>query len=267
MSTAPPPEQHWSPWAAPLALLLGITLSLLVGSVVLGISAAVAGTSDTPGASLVSTALQDACFVCGALVIARSTGRISVEQFGLRPVRLRTALAWGVGAYVAFAIFSDFWLRLVNESSKDDKTLSDLGVDHSTLALIATALVVCVLAPIAEEFLFRGFIFTALRNWAGPWGAAIVTGLLFGAVHLDPNRPIGFLLPLAFLGFLLCIVYWKTGSLYPCIALHAINNSIAFGVTEDWSWQIPVLVVAALAAVAGILLPAVRWASGRRSVA
>jgi len=128
-------------------------------------------------------------------------------------------------------------------------------------------LVVCVSAPIAEEFLFRGYIFTALRNWAGPLRAATMTGLLFGLIHLDPNRPVAFLVPLAVLGFLLCVVYWKTGSLYPCIALHAVNNAIAFGATEGWSWQIPVLVVGALAVIAGILLAVQRLAGPVRAAA
>ena len=42
-------------------------------------------------------------------------------------------------------------------------------------------------------------------------------------------------MPLAILGFMLCIVRWKTGSLLPCIALHAMNNALAFGITERWS--------------------------------
>jgi hypothetical protein len=48
------------------------------------------------------------------------------------------------------------------------------------------------------------------------------------------------------LGTLFALLYWKTGSLLPCIALHAINNSIAYGVMQDWTWQIPVLMAASL---------------------
>jgi membrane protease YdiL (CAAX protease family) len=47
--------------------------------------------------------------------------------------------------------------------------------------------------------------------------------------------------PLAAFGVALCLLYAKTGSLYPCIGLHCANNSVAFGVTQNWSWQIPVL--------------------------
>ena len=57
-----------------------------------------------------------------------------------------------------------------------------------------------------------------------------------------------FLVPLAIFGFVLCIVRWRTGSLLPCIALHAVNNALAFGITEDWTGgQVLLLVAGALA--------------------
>ena len=43
---------------------------------------------------------------------------------------------------------------------------------------------VAVAAPIAEEIAFRGYLFAALTTWRGPWPAALVTGLLFGAAHV-----------------------------------------------------------------------------------
>ena len=261
MSTAAPPR--WSAWSAPLALLLGITLALIAGSVVFIVSQAVAGQGDTPGANIVATAVGDVGFVAGAVILAWTSGRPRPEQFGLRPPeRPWRAVLWVVGGYLVFLIFAGLWLQIVNESAKD-KTLNDLGVDRSTAALVASMFVVCVIAPLAEELLFRGYIFTALRSRAAPLAAAAMTGVLFGAIHLDPNRPVAFLLPLAFLGFLLCVIYWKTGSLYPCIALHALNNSIAFGATEDWTWQIPLLAAGALAAEAAILLGIRRVASRR----
>jgi membrane protease YdiL (CAAX protease family) len=51
---------------------------------------------------------------------------------------------------------------------------------------------------------------------------------------------------------MLCIVRWRTGSLLPCIALHAANNGLAFGVTENWSGGQTLLL--ALGAVAVTLL-------------
>jgi membrane protease YdiL (CAAX protease family) len=119
-----------------------------------------------------------------------------------------------------------------------------------------------VVAPICEELLFRGFIFSALRNWRGPWPAALITGVLFGAVH-GLSAPAQDLLPLAFLGFVLCLIYQQTGSLYPCIVLHLLNNSIAFGADEHWGLRILELTAGSLATVALVLylvqLASARW--------
>ena len=94
--------------------------------------------------------------------------------------------------------------------------------------------------------MFRGYVFTALRGWRGMWPAAIVTGLAFGAIHVGSTKVV-FLIPLAFFGFALCVLYDRTGSLYPCICVHAINNAIAFGSAEGWDWQIVPIAVGALA--------------------
>ncbi len=79
------------------------------------------------------------------------------------------------------------------------------------------------------------------------WPAAITTGVLFAATHIG-WLPIAFLVPIALFGIGLCLLYHWTGSLYPGIALHALNNSIPLGVALDWSWQIPVLIVCSLLA-------------------
>jgi uncharacterized protein len=148
---------------------------------------------------------------------------------------------------------------LLNIKSEDDLP-EQLGVDESTLALIAVAILVTVIAPIAEEFFFRGFFFTSLRNWKGLWPAAIITGLVFGGIHAG-SSPVGYLVPLAVLGFLFCLLYARTGSLYPCIVLHCANNSLAFGVSQDWGWEIPVLFVASMGIIslAAVAVRA-RWA-------
>ena len=91
-----------------------------------------------------------------------------------------------------------------------------------------------MVAPICEEFLFRGYIFTALRNWRGTLPAAILTGLVFGGVHAT-SAPAADLLPLGLLGFGLCLLYRFTGSLYPGMLAHSLNNSIAFASLAGWS--------------------------------
>jgi membrane protease YdiL (CAAX protease family) len=64
------------------------------------------------------------------------------------------------------------------------------------------------------------------------------------------------LVPLAALGFGLCLLYRYTGSLYPGIVAHSLNNSIAFASLESWGWQAPVLMVASLVAIGALVLMA-----------
>ena len=62
----------------------------------------------------------------------------------------------------------------------------------------------------------------------------MIDGLLFGAIHFEGGSD-GLLIvpPLAFLGFTFCLVYERTRSLYTVIALHSINNSIAYAAQAD----------------------------------
>jgi membrane protease YdiL (CAAX protease family) len=126
------------------------------------------------------------------------------------------------------------------------------------VALAAAGVFVCVIAPIAEEFFFRGFLFGALRRWRvtiaghdiGTWVAAVITGILFGLAHTG-SASSQYLVPLGFLGFVLCLVRWRTRSLYPCIALHSINNGLALGVNQlHWNAaEIVALVVGSLVVI------------------
>jgi membrane protease YdiL (CAAX protease family) len=176
-------------------------------------------------------------------------GRPLPAQFGLRPTAPWKALGWMALAFVTFYVVTLVWVAIVGGNPDDEKLPDELGADRSTIALLAVAFLVAVVAPLCEEFFFRGFFYGALRNWRGVLPAAIVTGLVFGAIHAG-SSDVEFLLPLAVFGFLLCLLRERTGSLYPCIALHCANNSLAFGVSQDWGWQIPVLFVAALGLLA-----------------
>ena len=57
------------------------------------------------------------------------------------------------------------------------------------------------------------------------------------------------------------MLYKVTGSLLPCIALHAVNNAIALSVTLEWEpWQIALAVVLAPCVVMAIAVPIARRA-------
>lgn len=254
------PLTAWPPWSAPAALFGGLALAV-IGGFIVDIPAAALGANVTAshvpaGLEIADTAVQDCAFVLAAIFFAQLGGRaVAAWQFGLRPTPLWRAVRLLGALLFVFLIFSVAWGLLLN--SGKEKILEQLGAGESTTLLLLSAALTCVVAPICEEFLFRGFIFTALRNWRGMWPAAAITGLVFGGVHAG-SAPAVDLPPLAALGFGLCLLYRYTGSLYPCIAAHSLNNCIAFGSLEDWGWQIPILIVAALAAIALLVMALMR---------
>lgn len=258
-SSLGPAANDWAPWTA-FGALFGALVLAAVGSLIVDIPALVFGVKITsehvpPGVELADTIVQDLAFVGTVVLFAHLGGRtVRSWQFGLRPPRLRllqTIFAIA-GAYVAFFVFSAIWAAALGEEPKEE-LLKALGANETALLLALSALLTTVIAPICEEMLFRGYIFATLSKWRGWLPAAVLTGVLFGAVHAG-SAPAADLVPLAMLGFVLCWLYRRSGSLYPCIATHSLNNSIAFGALEGWSWQIPLLVVGSFATIGLIWL-------------
>jgi membrane protease YdiL (CAAX protease family) len=247
----------WPAWTAPAALVTGLVFALF-GGLLVDIPAAILGVSISsshvpPGLEIADTVVQDAGFVLAAVIFAQMGGRtVRAWQFGLRSTRLWRAVGLIGLTLTGFFTFSIIW-AVALETPEKEKLLERLGSNQSAVLLLLSAALTCVVAPICEEMLFRGYIFSALRNWKGTWPAAVITGLIFGGVHVG-SAPTVDLAPLAALGFGLCLLYRATGSLYPCIVVHSLNNSFAFGELENWGWQIPVLAVSALAIIALLAL-------------
>lgn len=257
------PLPPWRPWMAPAALVSAFALAIFGGLVVALVGSAFGSSlqSPTPAVNLAATIVQDAAFVGAALMFARQGGPLAPAQFGLRATPLGRAVRWVALTMVGFYLLSGLWAALVNLHERDQLP-QDLGVHQSAAALVAACVLVTVIAPVAEELLFRGFFFTALRRWRGPWVAAVITGLVFGGIHVA-SAPVAFLVPLAVLGFLLCLVRWKTASLLPCMSIHALNNAIAFGVNEA-HWNAGEMILLILGANAVILLGSLPFLNGGR---
>jgi membrane protease YdiL (CAAX protease family) len=243
---------------APAAIALGLGIGVC-SDVVLALIASAFGSSlshPTPAVSLIGDLLFDVSFVAAALYFASTVARPRPSDFGyVRPPRWRRALgAFALGA-VAYYVLTFVYAAIFSLHGKD-KLPSELGVHKSTAALVGAALFVCVVAPVAEEFFFRGFLFGVLRRWRGPWVAVLLTSVLFGLVHAGSASP-QYLVPLGLFGVALCLLRWRTGSLYPGMALHSLNNALALGVNDlHWSAAgILGLMLAAIATIGALTLP------------
>ncbi len=85
-------------------------------------------------------------------------------------------------------------------------------------------LLVGVIGPIFEEFLFRGVLYTSLRRFLPAPVSIFLISFLFAFIHFDPNVMIG----LFTLGMVMNVLYEKTGSLIPSIVTHCLWNSVTF---------------------------------------
>lgn len=265
-SASPSPTR---PWRAALALPVALA-AVVAGAVTFALVSVIRAALVTPpdhqdgvvGVALhgtppllttTSTLAQDLALVVGAAIAAAVTvprpGRLRAEHFGLRPVRLWPSAGLVVLGYGAFLVLAAAWTQALGITDRENVAI-DLGTRDSAAALAAAVVLVCVVAPVCEEIFFRGYLFGALRR-RGLVVAAGVTGLTFGVAHVL-SSPIGFIVPLAALGVILCLLYERTRSLYPCIALHVLNNSVAFGVGDGRAWLIPICLVAGAVLVYGL---------------
>lgn len=240
----------WTPFAV-------IAVGLAAGLVVAGVLAAVLQaadkglTTDSPWITSLTSVAVDVCVVGATIGVLGARAKVRPWQFGLRRAPLGFAAGMAAIAFCTFLVF-----ELVYASVFDPKNpqtiVKDLGADKSSALLVVGALTVIVVAPFCEEFFFRGFLFRVLRSRMSFWVAAAVDGLIFGAVH----GSLVILPILAFLGVTLCWVYERTGSIFPTIALHALNNTIAYGGSVHDGWPVAGVVGGAVL-VACALVPGV----------
>ena len=102
---------------------------------------------------------------------------------------------------------------------------------------------------ICEEIAFRGVLLQSLRRFFRPWTAALLAGLIFGLFHVSLFR----LFPTAFLGVLLAGVTLLSGSIYPAMVWHALNNGISL-VFNHYNVAIGLLPASGYAAAAALLV-------------
>jgi membrane protease YdiL (CAAX protease family) len=153
--------------------------------------------------------------------------------FSLRKYRLSLA-AWGFVRplpatfwLVPLAFVLSIVVQMAHIGITNPPPVSEppwLTQTHAGIAL--SFLSACVIAPVAEEVFFRGFVFTGLAGSTGWLWAAIISSALFAASHFDAYA----IVPLFVAGLLLCWVRRSGGSLWGAVAVHFAMNLLVWGV-------------------------------------
>jgi membrane protease YdiL (CAAX protease family) len=146
-----------------------------------------------------------------------ATVRGAVAQLGLRRFKL-SAWKWMLAAVGAYLFFSIVYIAIFGAPHQKD-IAEDFG------AVPVQVLLIVIAAPVSEEVCFRGMLFGGLRERLPRLVAALVSALIFGGLHATTG--ISAVPPLIIFGFVLALLYEKTGSIVPGILLHMLNNSVA----------------------------------------
>jgi uncharacterized protein len=157
-----------------------------------------------------------------------------LDLFGLRGVsparNLKAACVGLVAALPVVYFIHSLCLLLLGTDAEPQPLLRFLAQNSSLqdrLLLVGTALVV---APAAEELIFRGYIFGVLRRYTGRWWAMVTSALVFAAIHAHIPSLAG----LFALAVALTLVYEGTGSLWAPILMHSLFNGITVVFTLAW---------------------------------
>lgn len=150
------------------------------------------------------------------------------KALGLRrfPVgKLLLFVSSGILAIMTASFLYVLFLQLLGINSPDQSKQIISMFGKSIFGLIVTFVVVVLIAPFAEELLFRGYLYPSFRNNWGISRATVATSFLFALAHLQAL----ILLPVYFfIGFVLTFVREKTNSVIPSMILHGLNNFLFF---------------------------------------
>jgi membrane protease YdiL (CAAX protease family) len=223
----------------PNAFRPGMTLLTLVGLLVLvfaiGIVAIVAAlpshgmsvlrvSHDVPFA-LALQVLIDLCVVAFLVLVLPPLANTTLKDLGFRVPTTRDigiALLGAVAMVVVVNGLGTIIDKLLHTRHEQEAIKLFLSV-HDPLVKAGFAGLAVIVAPIAEEFAFRVFIFNAVRRYSSFWVAAIVSGVCFGAAHGDKYA----FAPLILGGIILCAVYVRTRNAWMSMITHGLFNAVS----------------------------------------
>lgn len=225
----PPPPHPTLPLAVAVGALLCVAVPLIAGGQLL----APVDALELPVALYVAIAVA---VVYGPSMIwwwyasARyGSGRRGIDV-GLMP--RPSDLGWGplawLGCLFVQAVIGFIVTRFDVPFTSNTEALGD--GDDDLRFIIAIVVLTVVVAPIAEEIVFRGLVLRGLLGSMGPTPAVALQAVLFGVVHISPGfglGNIGLVLVLTGVGAVLGVVAHVFRRITPCILAHAILNAVA----------------------------------------
>ena len=208
-------SQHWTVRYALLAYVTLWVLAIWV-ALVLGF----AGVSAPFG---VGALIVEAIMLSTLFPLYRS-GSLRAVDLGLRRVPGARSVGLVLLGLFVYGYLGGLWISLVHLPPVPSPFL---GIAHqSTIVIVLTGFAAAVGAPVVEEIFFRGFLYRSLRNRLSIAPASLIAGAMFALVHTQYSllaRP-----ELLIFGVVAALLYERTGSLLPGIAMHSFIDATGF---------------------------------------
>jgi membrane protease YdiL (CAAX protease family) len=130
-----------------------------------------------------------------------------------------------LGIVIVMFVLDSVVGRFLPESKETD---FDRLIKTSSNVRIVIALVAVLTAPLVEEWVYRGVLYSGLRRVAGVWTSVLVVAVLFAGVHfLQYWGAWAGMISITVLSLTLTIIRAKTKSILPCIAVHIVFNTVS----------------------------------------
>ena len=213
-------------------LVTQLALQLVVGIVLLGtglLDPVLLDPTEGGAALLVLVVLSQVAGLLAALLLLRRRGTALAPVVGpLRPVARHVGIGVGLGlvAIVGSTLLVSLLVTLTGSEATPEQVLTE-GIADTPVQLLLAVLAAVVMAPIAEELLFRGLLHRGLRQRLRIVPATIISSVLFAIVHVDvaASQPLA-LVGLTFVGVVLAVAHERTGSLLVPVVIHATHNAV-----------------------------------------
>lgn len=220
-----PAPRRWGTRRLALVALASFSAAILVSIVVV---LAQGGATRPPEARspeelLVLALVSDGTILVGLVIFGRLLLDLRPRDLGFRrPSRSAMRFAAGAGIALWAASIGVNALQIMAFGPHPQSLIVTVGAHTGAFALVLDLLTGAVVAPIAEEALFRGLLFGGLAQRLPAPAAAAVSAFFFAASH-----GLGVLAPIFVLGLGLAYVYARTGTLWASITTHAFVNAVS----------------------------------------
>ena len=173
---------------------------------------------------VVMTVVQNVSVVAGVWAFGLRKYRASLGDLGLRPYTAGAGCSYAAFALLLSLSFNAFYSLVLGGAGRQIQPTPILPLFGGGLLGFAVVLTIASgIVPFAEEIFFRGFLFPGLARRFGFAAGAVLSAVFFGAAHMNADS----FIPLSFFGLMLALLYGATGSIYPGIVMHSVNNSLA----------------------------------------